>query len=159
MVLRSCPRCRAIAEIVQPRRCNACASTSSSRVIIEGGGPFRLRVVRDQQPRGDLRRLGGATRVGKFSEQVWGASPERRQKHRVSSRGALGAWPGKRIIRRRIFPATDQAPTSRGLPAQRVPTRSLKPQLSGGDQVLGSETVLDVEPPTDLRDAGASIST
>src|SRR4051812_27632082 len=78
MVLRSCPRCRAIAEIVQPRRCNACASTSSSRVIIGGGGPFGPPVVRDQQPRRDLRRLCGATRVGKFSEQVWGASPERR---------------------------------------------------------------------------------
>src|SRR3954464_1767006 len=69
MVLRSCPRCRVIAEIVQPRRCNACASTSSSRVIMRGGGPFGLPVVRDQQLRRDLRRLGGATRVGKFSEQ------------------------------------------------------------------------------------------
>src|SRR5829696_1719086 len=79
MVLRSCPRCRAIAEIVQPRRWSACASTSSSRVIIGGGGPFGLPVVRDQQPGRDLRRLGGATRVGKFSKQVWGESPERRQ--------------------------------------------------------------------------------
>src|SRR4029450_1516555 len=79
MVLRSCPRCRAIAEIVQPRRWSACASTSSSRVIIGGGGPFGLPVVRDQQPGRGLRRLGGATRVGKFSKQVWGESPERRQ--------------------------------------------------------------------------------
>jgi hypothetical protein len=38
-----------------------------------------LRVVRDQQLRRDLHRLGGATRVGKFSEQVRGDSPERRQ--------------------------------------------------------------------------------
>src|SRR6185312_15398658 len=36
-----------------------------------------LRVVRDQQLRRDLRRLDGATRVGKFSKQVWGDSPER----------------------------------------------------------------------------------
>src|SRR6476659_6450440 len=78
MVLRSWPRCRAIAEIDQPRRCNACASTSSSRVIMRGGGPFRLPVVRDQQPRRDLRHLGGATRVGNFNEQVWGDSSERR---------------------------------------------------------------------------------
>src|SRR4029450_12405578 len=83
MVLRSCPRCRAIAEIVQPRRGSACASTSSSRVIIGGGGPFGLPVVRDQQPGRGLRRLGGATRVGKFSKQVWGESPERR--HCVST--------------------------------------------------------------------------
>src|SRR3954470_1410742 len=79
MVLRSWPRCRAIAEIVQPRRWSACASTSSSRVIMRRGGPFGLPVVRDQQPRRDLRHLGGATRVGKFSEQVWGDSHERRQ--------------------------------------------------------------------------------
>src|SRR5215210_3340294 len=79
MALRSCPRCRAIAEIDQPRRCNVCASTSSSRLIIGGGGPFELPVVRDQQLRRGLRRLGGATRVGNFSEQVWRDSPERRQ--------------------------------------------------------------------------------
>lgn len=78
MVLRSWPRCRAIAEIVQPRRWSACASTSSSRVSMRGGGPFERRVVRDQQLRRDLRHLGGATRVGKLSEQLWGDSPERR---------------------------------------------------------------------------------
>jgi hypothetical protein len=78
MVLRSWPRCRAIAEIVQPRRWSACASTSSSRVSMRGGGPVERRVVRDQQLRRDLRHLGGATRVGKFSEQLWGDSPERR---------------------------------------------------------------------------------
>ena len=39
------PRCRAIAEIVQPRRWGACASTSSSRVSVRGGGPFGLSVM------------------------------------------------------------------------------------------------------------------
>src|SRR5918994_6213386 len=92
MVLRSCPRCRAIAEIVQPRRCNACASTSSSRVIIGGGGPFRLPVVRDQQPRRGLRRLGGATRVGNFSEQAWGDSPARRQSQRSEKCSSSRVW-------------------------------------------------------------------
>src|ERR1051325_1061513 len=88
MVLRSWPRCRAIAEIDQSRRCNACASTSSSRVIMRGGGPFRLPVVRDQQPRRGLRHLGGATRVGNFSEQVWGDSSERRQGHEMTANPA-----------------------------------------------------------------------
>src|SRR4051794_18773592 len=79
MVLRSWPRCRAIAEIDQPRRCSAQRPTSSSRVSMSAGGPFELRVIRNRQPRRNLRRLGGATRVGNFSEQLWGDSPERRQ--------------------------------------------------------------------------------
>ena len=91
MVLRSWPRCRAIAEIVQPRRLSACASTSSSRVSMRGGGPFGRRVVRDQQLRRDLRRVGGATRVGN-SEQVWGDSPERR--HHSSGTVQRASWQG-----------------------------------------------------------------
>src|SRR4029450_2698353 len=97
MVLRSCPRCRAIAEIVQPRRWSACASTSSSRVIIGGGGPFGLPVVRDQQPGRGLRRLGGATRVGKFSKQVWGESPERRQPYPPHDQPPL--WAGEGVLK------------------------------------------------------------
>src|SRR6185437_15363816 len=94
MVLRSWPRCRAIAEIVQPRRWSACASTSSSRVIMRRGGPFGLQVVRDQQPRRDLRRLGGATRVGKFNEQVWGvhlSAVSRSQRAAVAATRNVGA--------------------------------------------------------------------
>src|SRR5665647_503213 len=79
MVLRSLPRCRAIAEIVQPWRRNACTSMSSSRVSMSGGAPLSWCVVRDHQPQGSPACLGGATRVGIFSEQVWGLSHERHQ--------------------------------------------------------------------------------
>src|SRR3954469_16905156 len=41
MVLRSRPRCRAIAEIVQPWRRSACTSMSSSRVSMRGRAPSR----------------------------------------------------------------------------------------------------------------------
>src|SRR5665811_140455 len=47
MVLRSLPRCRAIAEIVQPWRRNACTSMSSSRVSMSRGAPLSWCVVRD----------------------------------------------------------------------------------------------------------------
>src|SRR5665647_943542 len=77
MVLRSLPRCRTIAEIVQPWRRNACTSMSSSRVSMRGGAPLSSCVVRDHQPQGSPTYLGGATRVGNFSEQVWGLSHER----------------------------------------------------------------------------------
>src|SRR5665811_1003843 len=46
MVLRSLPRCRAIAEIVQPWRRNACTSMSSSRVSMSRGAPLSWCVVR-----------------------------------------------------------------------------------------------------------------
>jgi len=84
MVLRSLPRCRAIAEIVQPWRRNACTSMSSSRVSMSGGAPLSWCVVRDHQPQGSPACLGGATRVGNFSEQVWGLSHERH--HRDGAR-------------------------------------------------------------------------
>src|SRR5665647_3494038 len=83
MVLRSLPRCRAIAEIVQPWRRNACTSMSSSRVSMSGGAPLSWCVVRDHQPQGSPACLGGATRVGIFSEQVWGLSHERHQRIRT----------------------------------------------------------------------------
>jgi hypothetical protein len=51
---------------------------SSSRVIMSGGAPWSRCVVRDRQHRRSPAYLSGATRVGNFSEQLWGYSPERR---------------------------------------------------------------------------------
>src|SRR5450759_4130453 len=85
MVLRSLPRCLAIAEIVQPWRRNACTSMSSSRVSMGGGAPLSCCVVRDHQPQGSPACLGGITRVGNFSEQVWGLSHERHQNCQVGA--------------------------------------------------------------------------
>jgi hypothetical protein len=45
----------------------------------------QLVVVRDRQHRGSPTPIGGALRVGNFSEQLWGHSPERHH-HRWSSR-------------------------------------------------------------------------
>src|ERR1035437_3502202 len=59
-------------EIVQPW-----TSMSSSRVSMSGGAPLSWCVVRDHQPQGSPAYLSGATRVGNFSEQVWGLSHER----------------------------------------------------------------------------------
>src|SRR5664280_1113072 len=42
MVLRSLPRCRVIAQVVQPWRRSACTSISSSRVSMNGWGPLEL---------------------------------------------------------------------------------------------------------------------
>src|ERR1019366_1411656 len=44
----------------------------SSRVGLSRGAPLSWCVVRDHQPQGSPACLGGATRVGIFSEQVWG---------------------------------------------------------------------------------------
>ena len=63
MVLRSWPRCRAIAEIVQPLRAERVRVHIFLPCEHERRAPFGLVVVRDRQLRGDLRRLGGATRV------------------------------------------------------------------------------------------------
>ena len=76
----------------------ACASMSSSHVSMSGGAPSSWRVVRDRQPRGSPARLGGATRVGNFSEQVWGDSPERRHVPRWRWRGEI--TPGSSTARR-----------------------------------------------------------
>jgi len=56
-------------------------------------GPFELVVVRDRQPRRGSARLGGATRVGNFSEQVWGVSDERHQQQHAKEWLAAPAVP------------------------------------------------------------------
>nr|WP_239029244.1 tyrosine-type recombinase/integrase [Pseudonocardia acidicola] len=77
---------------------------------MRGGGPFGLRVVRDQQLRGDLRRLGGATRVGNFSEQLWGDSPERRQQVGTQLDAANVRRAFRRIATAAKLPAKDWTP-------------------------------------------------
>ena len=64
MVFLSRPRCRAIAEIVQPRLRSACASMSSSRVSMQTGLPRSLVVVRDRQHRREPHPQGGPHRWG-----------------------------------------------------------------------------------------------
>src|SRR3954452_7588692 len=63
MVLRSWPRCRAIAEIVQPWRRNACTSMSSSRVSMRGRAPSRWcggqRPPSSEEPPPSLAELHG----------------------------------------------------------------------------------------------------
>jgi hypothetical protein len=93
------------------------ASTSSSRVSMSAGGPFELRVIRNRQPRRNLRRLGGATRVGNFSEQLWGDSPERRQlraapvRATAPARRARGVRPRARPVERaEPYPVAEPGP-------------------------------------------------
>src|SRR5450759_4485220 len=92
-VRRLIPRCRAIADFVQPRAYSACASTVVSHVSIptgsfDGSGGQRPRASREPT---DIRwtPVGGSLKVGRFSEQLWVDSDERHQ-HR---RGFTGIHP------------------------------------------------------------------
>src|SRR5664279_3690376 len=79
-VRRLSPRCRAIADLVQPRAYSACASTVVSHVSIptgsfDGSGGQRPRASREPT---DIRwtPVGGSLKVGSFGEQVWADSDE-----------------------------------------------------------------------------------
>src|SRR5674536_124310 len=72
-VRRLIPRCRAIADLVQPRAYSACASTVVSHVSIptgsfDGSGGQRPRASREPT---DIRwtPVGGSLKVGSFGEQ------------------------------------------------------------------------------------------
>src|SRR5664280_1772582 len=87
-VRRLIPRCRAIADLVQPRAYSACASTVDSHVSIptgsfDGSGGQRPRASREPT---DIRwtPVGGSLKVGSFGEQVWADSDERH--HRADDR-------------------------------------------------------------------------
>src|SRR5664280_415704 len=82
-VRRLIPRCRAIADLVQPRAYSACASTVVSHVSIptgsfDGSGGQRPRASREPT---DIRwtPVGGSLKVGSFGEQVWADSDERHE--------------------------------------------------------------------------------
>src|SRR6266571_3159723 len=72
IVLRSRPRCRAMAEIDHPRLLNACASTSSPLEIMGGGAPSGC-WLGHQQPGGSPPPLGGFPQLSR-RDQGWGVS-------------------------------------------------------------------------------------
>jgi hypothetical protein len=73
-------------------------------------------VVRDHQPRRSPAYLSGATRVGNFSEQLWGDSPERR--HMLTLAPGCSPW--------RLRPA---------VAALRLPSRTVAAGPTCGAQV------------------------
>src|ERR1039457_7170178 len=83
-VLRSLPRCRAIADTDHPLSRSACASTDSPCVSIDDELPLSYRTVTTGSIGGSRpgpKDPGGVSpKVGKFSEQDWGISGERQQR-------------------------------------------------------------------------------
>jgi len=84
---------------------------SSSRVSMNGRGPLELVAVRCSQSQGGSARFDGATRVGIFSEQVWGVSDERHQGGQAPSprRQSSARPPPVKGPLRRYAPLTDSS--------------------------------------------------